>query len=139
MDKHQYTRFCFLSICVGSIALVFAISRCSISFFDYSLQKLEFSFPESELRRSFYNAGDENRAVDSRDVVSQQILSVRSRNATTVIVKGVASDATARVLHGNRSYPLEDVTPVNSPNITEAEQCDRDCIKAALEKLGVKI
>ncbi|CAN7101496.1 unnamed protein product [Brassica rapa subsp. narinosa] len=57
----------------------------------------------------------------------------------TVIVKGVASDATARVLHGNRSYPLEDVTPVNSPNITEAEQCDRDCIKAALEKLGVKI
>ncbi|KAF3486568.1 hypothetical protein F2Q69_00056314 [Brassica cretica] len=82
MDKHQYTRFCFLSICVGSIALVFAISRCSISFFDYSLQKLEFSFPESELRRSFYNAGDENRAVDSRDVVSQQILSVRSRNAT---------------------------------------------------------
>lgn len=57
----------------------------------------------------------------------------------TVIVKGVASDATARVLHGNRSYPLEDVTQVNSPNITEAEQCDRDCIKAALEKLGVKI
>lgn len=85
MDKqHQYTRFCFLSICIGSIALVFAISRnCSISFFDYSLQKLEFSFQESELRRSFHNAaGDENRVVDSRDVVSQQILSVRSRNST---------------------------------------------------------
>ncbi|KAJ0248570.1 glycosyltransferase [Hirschfeldia incana] len=82
MDKHQYTRFCFLSICIGSIALVFAISRCSISFFDYSLRKLEFSFPESELRRSFYNAGDENRVVDSRDVVSQQILSVRSSNST---------------------------------------------------------
>ncbi|KAG2243431.1 hypothetical protein Bca52824_094721 [Brassica carinata] len=84
MDKHQYTRFCFLSICIGSIALVFAISRCSISLFDYSLQKLEFSFSESELRRSFYNAGgDENRVVDSRDVVSQQILYVRSSNATS--------------------------------------------------------
>lgn len=57
----------------------------------------------------------------------------------TVIVKGVASEAAARVIHGNRSYPLEDVTPVNSPNVTEAEQCGRDCIKAALDKLGINL
>lgn len=58
----------------------------------------------------------------------------------TVILKGVTSDAAARVLHGNRSYPLEDVTdPVNSPNITEADQCGGDSIKAALEKLGINL
>ncbi|CAA7039067.1 unnamed protein product [Microthlaspi erraticum] len=55
----------------------------------------------------------------------------------TVILKGVASDL--RQLHGNRSYSMEDVIPVNSPNITEAEECSRDAIKAALEKLGINL
>lgn len=55
----------------------------------------------------------------------------------TVILKGVASDL--RQLHGNRSYPMEDVIPVNSPNITEAEECSRDAIKAALQKLGINL
>jgi len=55
----------------------------------------------------------------------------------TVIIKGVASDL--RQLHGNRSYSMEDVIPVNSPNITEAEECSRDAIKAALEKLGINL
>ncbi|VVB14083.1 unnamed protein product [Arabis nemorensis] len=84
MDKFQYgfTRFGFMSICIGSIALVCLISRFSTSFFDYSLQKFEFSFPETELRRNVYTAGEENRVVDSRDIVSQQILSIRSSNST---------------------------------------------------------
>ncbi|CAN8265129.1 unnamed protein product [Cochlearia groenlandica] len=87
MDKfqHRYTRFGFTLICLVSIALVYLISRCSTSLFDYSLHKLESSsslFPENELRRSVYNGGEENRAVvDSRDV-SQQILSLRSINTT---------------------------------------------------------
>ncbi|XP_010419666.1 PREDICTED: probable sucrose-phosphate synthase 2 [Camelina sativa] len=55
----------------------------------------------------------------------------------TVILKGLASDL--RELHGNRSYPMEDVTPLNSPNIAEAEKCGRDAIKAALEKLGISL
>ncbi|KAL0672536.1 hypothetical protein Bca4012_000516 [Brassica carinata] len=55
----------------------------------------------------------------------------------TVILKGIASDL--RELHGNRSYPMEDVTPLNSPNITEAEECGRDAIKAALGKLGINL
>ncbi|KAJ0260779.1 sucrose-phosphate synthase 2 [Hirschfeldia incana] len=55
----------------------------------------------------------------------------------TVILKGIASDL--RELHGNRSYPMEDVTPLNSPNITEAEECGRDAIKVALEKLGINL
>ncbi|CAG7879143.1 unnamed protein product [Brassica rapa] len=55
----------------------------------------------------------------------------------TVILKGIASDL--RELHGNRSYPMEDVTPLNSPNITEAEECGCDAIKVALEKLGINL
>ncbi|VVB14033.1 unnamed protein product [Arabis nemorensis] len=55
----------------------------------------------------------------------------------TVILKGIASDL--RELHGNRSYPMEDVTPLNSPNIAEAEECGPDAIKAAIEKLGVNL
>ncbi|CAH8391443.1 unnamed protein product [Eruca vesicaria subsp. sativa] len=55
----------------------------------------------------------------------------------TVILKGIANDL--RELHGNRSYPMEDVTPLNSPNITEAEECGRDAIKTALEKLGINL
>ncbi|XP_013622634.1 probable sucrose-phosphate synthase 2 [Brassica napus] len=55
----------------------------------------------------------------------------------TVILKGIASDL--RELHGNRSYPMEDVTPLNSPNITEADECGRDAIKAALGKLGINL
>ncbi|CAA7050075.1 unnamed protein product [Microthlaspi erraticum] len=83
MDKFQYryTSFGFVTICIGSIALVCLISRISTSFFDYSLQKFEFSFPESELRRSVYTSGDENRVVDSRHV-SQQILAVKSSNSS---------------------------------------------------------
>ncbi|XP_010454855.1 PREDICTED: probable glycosyltransferase At5g25310 [Camelina sativa] len=88
MDKFQnrYTRFGFVSICIGSIALVVLLSRCSTSFFDYSLQKFEFSFPDTELlRRNVYttNAGV---VVDSRDV-SQQILSLRSTTNSSVTLQ----------------------------------------------------
>lgn len=89
MDKFQnkFTRFGFISICLGSIALVLLISRCSISFFDYSLEKFEFSFPESELRRNVYtNAGEENRVVVDSRHVSQQILTIRSINSTVSFV-----------------------------------------------------
>jgi len=55
----------------------------------------------------------------------------------TVILKGLASDL--REQPGNRSYPMEDVTPLNSPNITEAKECGRDAIKVALEKLGISL
>ncbi|ESQ32065.1 hypothetical protein EUTSA_v10004121mg [Eutrema salsugineum] len=85
MDKFQsrYTRFGLMSIFIGSIALVFVISRCSTSFFDYSLRKFEFSFPESELPRSVYTSGEQNRVVDSRDVSQQQILFIRSSNTSS--------------------------------------------------------
>ncbi|KAL1219806.1 putative sucrose-phosphate synthase 2 [Cardamine amara subsp. amara] len=55
----------------------------------------------------------------------------------TVILKGIASDL--HELHGNRSYPMEDVIPLNSPNIIEAEECGPDAIKMALEKLGINL
>ncbi|KFK25382.1 hypothetical protein AALP_AA8G106300 [Arabis alpina] len=55
----------------------------------------------------------------------------------TVILKGIASDL--RDLHRNRSYPMEDVIPLNSPNIVEAEGCGHDAIKAALGKLGINL
>lgn len=55
----------------------------------------------------------------------------------TVILKGLASDL--REQPGNRSYPMEDVTPLNSPNITEAKECGRDAVNVALEKLGISL
>ncbi|KAL9811467.1 putative glycosyltransferase [Arabidopsis thaliana] len=87
MDKFQskFTRFGFISICFGSIALVLLISHCSTSFFDYSFQKFKFSFPEeTELRRNVYtsSSGEENRVVVDSRHVSQQILTVRSTNST---------------------------------------------------------
>ncbi|KAL1224261.1 putative glycosyltransferase [Cardamine amara subsp. amara] len=85
MNKFQnrVTRCGFMWIFIGSIALVLLISLCSTSFFDYSLQKFEFSFPEeNELRRNVYTAGEENRVVVDSRHVSQQILSVRSTNSS---------------------------------------------------------
>ncbi|XP_010555013.1 PREDICTED: probable sucrose-phosphate synthase 2 [Tarenaya hassleriana] len=55
----------------------------------------------------------------------------------TVVLKGVAKDVGK--LHGSRSYPLEDVTPLDSPNITEAADCGVDCIKTALDKLRITL
>ncbi|KAL1212168.1 putative sucrose-phosphate synthase 2 [Cardamine amara subsp. amara] len=55
----------------------------------------------------------------------------------TMILKGIASDL--HELHGNRSYSMEDVILLNSPNITEAEECGPDAIKTALEKLGINL
>jgi len=98
MDKFQskYTRFGFISICFGSIALVLLISHCSTSFFDYSFQKFKFSFPEeTELRRNVYtsSSGEENRVVVDSRHVSQQILTVRSTNST---VSSVSSSSFSR-------------------------------------------
>ncbi|KAL5783087.1 hypothetical protein ACOSP7_008116 [Xanthoceras sorbifolium] len=53
----------------------------------------------------------------------------------TVILKGVGIDA--RKLHANRNYPLEDVLPLDSPNIVQTKACDSNSIKSSLEKLGV--
>ncbi|GAV60532.1 Glycos_transf_1 domain-containing protein/S6PP domain-containing protein/Glyco_trans_4_4 domain-containing protein [Cephalotus follicularis] len=53
----------------------------------------------------------------------------------TVILKGVGSNA--RKLHANRNYPLEDVTPFDSPNLVQTEICDIDNIRASLGKLGI--
>uniref|UniRef100_A0A5B6ZJ78 Sucrose-phosphate synthase n=1 Tax=Davidia involucrata TaxID=16924 RepID=A0A5B6ZJ78_DAVIN len=53
----------------------------------------------------------------------------------TVILKGICTDA--RKLHTNRSYPLEDVVPLNSPNVVESEGCNSNGIRASLGKLGV--
>ncbi|KAL1221268.1 putative sucrose-phosphate synthase 2 [Cardamine amara subsp. amara] len=55
----------------------------------------------------------------------------------TVILKCIASDL--HELHGNISYPMEDVIPLNSVNIIEAEECGPDAIKMALEKLGINL
>ncbi|KAG8636344.1 hypothetical protein MANES_16G123800v8 [Manihot esculenta] len=53
----------------------------------------------------------------------------------SVILKGVGSNA--RKLHADRSYPLEDVTPFDSPNVVQSEGCNVNDIKQSLEKLGV--
>ncbi|KAJ0030155.1 hypothetical protein Pint_12435 [Pistacia integerrima] len=53
----------------------------------------------------------------------------------TVILKGVGINA--RKLHANRNYPLEDVLPLDSPNVFQTEACDNSSIRTSLEKLGV--
>lgn len=55
----------------------------------------------------------------------------------TVVLKGV-SCGTTNQLHVNRSYPLTDVVPVDSPNIIQAnESCSHADLHLLLEKLGV--
>ncbi|KAK8668988.1 hypothetical protein V6N13_106431 [Hibiscus sabdariffa] len=53
----------------------------------------------------------------------------------TVILKGVGNNALK--LHSNRSYPLEQVLPLDSPNIVQAEGCCNEDVRASLWKLGV--
>lgn len=54
----------------------------------------------------------------------------------SVILKGVCSSA-ANQLHANRTYPLSDVLPSESPNIVQTnEEPGSDDIRASLEKLG---
>ncbi|KAK9279174.1 hypothetical protein L1049_012852 [Liquidambar formosana] len=53
----------------------------------------------------------------------------------TVILKGVCSSS--QKLHANRSYPLEDVVPFDSPNIVQTDEYNSNDIRASLEKLGV--
>ena len=54
----------------------------------------------------------------------------------SVILKGVCSSATNQ-LHANRTYPLSDVLPSESPNIVQTnEESGSDDIRASLEKLG---
>lgn len=55
----------------------------------------------------------------------------------SVIFKGVCS-GTNNQLHANRTYPLTDVVPVNSPNIIQAsEECSPADLRSSLENLGV--
>ncbi|GMI88486.1 sucrose phosphate synthase 1F, sucrose-phosphate synthase A1 [Hibiscus trionum] len=53
----------------------------------------------------------------------------------TVILKGIGNNALK--LHFNRSYPLEQVLPFDSPNIVQAEVCCNEDVRASLQKLGV--
>lgn len=53
----------------------------------------------------------------------------------SVVMKGICSNAGN--LHTNRSYPLEDVVPFDSPNIVQIESCDSDKIRASLMQLEV--
>ncbi|KAG2718853.1 hypothetical protein I3843_03G232000 [Carya illinoinensis] len=55
----------------------------------------------------------------------------------SVILKGICSSANNQ-LHANRSYPLSDVLPFDSPSIVQTtEECGSDDIRASLEKLGL--
>ncbi|KAK1389452.1 Sucrose-phosphate synthase [Heracleum sosnowskyi] len=55
----------------------------------------------------------------------------------SVLLKGVSCGSTNQ-LHANRSYPLTDVVPVDSPNTVLAnEGCSSTDIRNLLEKLGV--
>lgn len=55
---------------------------------------------------------------------------------TSVVLKGVGSSAISQ-LHNNRSYPLSDVVPLDSPNIVEApEGRSSSDIEALMEKVG---
>ncbi|KAJ6373153.1 hypothetical protein OIU76_027480 [Salix suchowensis] len=53
----------------------------------------------------------------------------------TVVLKGVGRSSLK--LHANRSYPLEDVTPFDNPNLVQAGGCNAKEIKESLEKLGI--
>ncbi|KAL6512374.1 putative protein serine/threonine kinase [Orobanche hederae] len=55
----------------------------------------------------------------------------------TVTLKGCC--CAANQIHANRSYPLEDVVPIDDPKSVECEKCDRDGIQAALQKLDVNM
>lgn len=53
----------------------------------------------------------------------------------TVILKGVCA---SNQLHANRTYPLTDVVPFDSPNIVQmTEECSGSDIRSSLEKVGV--
>ncbi|KAI9392242.1 hypothetical protein POPTR_006G064300v4 [Populus trichocarpa] len=52
----------------------------------------------------------------------------------SVVLKGVCSSASNQ-LHANRSYPLTDVMPSESPNIVQAPEESSD-IRSSLEQLG---
>ncbi|GMY35796.1 probable sucrose-phosphate synthase 1 [Fagus crenata] len=55
---------------------------------------------------------------------------------TSVILKGVCSSANNQ-LHANRTYPLSDVIPTDSPNIVHTtEESGSDDIRGSLEKIG---
>jgi sucrose-phosphate synthase len=55
----------------------------------------------------------------------------------SIILKGV-SCGTSNQLHANRSYPLSDVVPVDSPNIVQAdEECSSTDLRTLLETLGM--
>ncbi|PSS13882.1 Sucrose-phosphate synthase [Actinidia chinensis var. chinensis] len=54
----------------------------------------------------------------------------------SVILKGVCSGPTNQ-LHANRTYPLSDVLPIDSPNIVQAaEECSSADLRTSLLKLG---
>ncbi|XP_057459551.1 probable sucrose-phosphate synthase 1 [Actinidia eriantha] len=54
----------------------------------------------------------------------------------SVILKGVCSGPTHQ-LHANRTYPLSDVLPIDSPNIVQAaEECSGADLRTSLGKLG---
>ncbi|KAI9107029.1 hypothetical protein K1719_022557 [Acacia pycnantha] len=53
----------------------------------------------------------------------------------TVILKAYGGDA--RKLHNNRSYPLEDVLPLEDARVVQAEKTDVDEIRASLKILGI--
>lgn len=53
----------------------------------------------------------------------------------TVILKGCGSGS--HKLHNNRSYPLEDVLPLENASVVQAERKDIDDIRASLKKLGI--
>ena len=53
----------------------------------------------------------------------------------TVILKGVCA---SNQLHANRTYPLTDVVPFDSPNIVQmTEDCSGSDIRSSLENVGV--
>lgn len=53
----------------------------------------------------------------------------------TVVLKGVCKDVPK--FYSNRTYPLEHVLPIDSPNIIHAQVCNKDGISAALRNVGV--
>ncbi|XP_027183087.1 probable sucrose-phosphate synthase 1 [Coffea eugenioides] len=53
----------------------------------------------------------------------------------TVVLKGVCSDAPK--IYSNRSYPLDHVLPVDTPNIIQSQGPSKDEILESLRKLGL--
>lgn len=56
----------------------------------------------------------------------------------TIILKGICPKSMQNPIHHNRNYTVEDVAPLDSPNIIQtSDECGTDGLISALRKFGI--